>query len=251
MYVHMSNGWQSCLRHEGWGVDASIYAHTFLHDPFFVVQLPDCCRWSECQLSYIGYTCWAQSESVSSKDTKTGFRAPWTTTKAGSAKCSCGIKCLGFHIESLPLCRLSVHSTKTFDAQLLPGLDHCVVPAGDVLEAVLGRSTGLLAHDFSSLVDHEIIACVSRGSFLLLALEDGDLGTLASSNFAHCLLLHDTSFHRRCFHRLHGLHGLHCGLHWESHAESSRLDDLRRSKLQAWAKGISQHILILKVSSVS
>ena len=67
-----------------------------------------------------------------------------------------GIDRLGLGIESLALRCLSVHRAEAFDAQLLPSLDHCGVPARDVLEGLLAGSVLLLGHNLVSLVDHEI-----------------------------------------------------------------------------------------------
>ena len=130
-----------------------------------------------------------------------------------------GIDRLGLGIESLALRCLSVHRAEAFDAQLLPSLDHCGVPARDVLEGLLAGSVLLLGHNLVSLVDHEIGFLVPRCSLLFVALEDHDLCQLSLSNLAHCLLLH-------CLHALHRgglfhcLHALHHGLlHRKGHGD--------------------------------
>ena len=70
---------------------------------------------------------------------------------------SCGsIDRLGLSIESLALRCLSAHSAEAFDAQLLPSLESCSGPGGDVLVGLLAGSVLLLGHNPVSLVHHQI-----------------------------------------------------------------------------------------------
>ena len=171
------------------------------------------------------------------------FKSPWTTTQAEGAyvylilSCSGGgIDRLGLGIESLALCCLSAHRAEAFDAQLLPSLDSCSGPGGDVLVGLLAGSILLLGHNLVSLVDHQIGFLVPRCSLLFVALEDHDLCQFSPGNLSHCLLLH-------CLHALHRgglfhcLHALHHGLlHRKGHVESNRKRSLRwvaECKLQA------------------
>eukprot|EP00490_Sorites_sp_Unknown_P003186 CAMPEP_0114669436 /NCGR_PEP_ID=MMETSP0191-20121206/38072_1 /TAXON_ID=126664 /ORGANISM="Sorites sp." /LENGTH=104 /DNA_ID=CAMNT_0001925109 /DNA_START=151 /DNA_END=462 /DNA_ORIENTATION=+ len=97
-------------------------------------------------------------------------------------KLSFSINGFGLTVECLALGRLSIDRAEAFDAQLLPGFDHCFVPAGDVLVGLLASSILLLGDDLVALVDHEIRLAVSGRSLLLIALEDHHFGQLATSN---------------------------------------------------------------------
>ena len=78
-----------------------------------------------------------------------------------------GISCpringLGLDIQSLALNRVAIHCAEPLDAQLLPGLLQRNGPSGDVLVAVLTGSMGLLGHNFSPFVHHQVFFSVTR-----------------------------------------------------------------------------------------
>ena len=149
---------------------------------------------------------------------------------------------LGLGIESLALRCLTIHSAEAFDAQLLPGLCHCGGPSGDVLVGFLAGSMLLLGHNLVTLVLQQVCLFETCCSLLFAAPEDHGLCRLSSSNLAHCLLLHHSSFHRGgLFHCLHALH--HGLLHGRAMLTQTRGDrrDRRRYKLQeSWSPKIKK-----------
>ena len=137
-----------------------------------------------------------------------------------------GIDGLGLGIKSLALRCLTIHSAEAFDAQLLPGLCHCGGPSGDVLVGFLAGSMLLLGHNLVTLVLQQVCLFETCCSLLFAAPEDHGLCRLSSSNLAHCLLLHHSSFHRGGL--LHCLHALHHGLlHGKGHVDSNARGSMR------------------------
>ena len=142
-----------------------------------------------------------------------------------------GIDGLGLGIESLALRCLTIHSAEAFDAQLLPGLCHCGGPSGDVLVGFLAGSMLLLGHNLVTLVLQQVCLFETCCSLLFAAPEDHGLCRLSSSNLAHCLLLHHSSFHRSGL--LHCLHALHHGLlHGKGHVDSNARGSTRSKAVQ-------------------